>query len=259
MSSLVLNIWICGGITAACWLLGEVTREYSWTDRMWSIAPVIYAWVFASMAGDARSVVVAALVTLWGARLTFNFARKGGYGKGGEDYRWAVLRECMPAWAYALFNFAFIAVFQNVLVLAITLPMWELANASRPFGLIDGAVAVVFLLLLAGETIADQQRWKFHRDAERGGVLTTGLYRYSRHPNYFFEIAQWWAVYAFAVVATGAWLSWTIAGAVALTALFFGSTAFTEQISRSRHPEYEQYRRETSMLVPWRPRRGARS
>lgn len=259
MSSLVINLWICGGISAACWLLAELTREYSWTDRIWSIAPIIYAWVFAGMSGDARSILVAVLITLWGARLTFNFARRGGYGKGGEDYRWAVLRERMPRWAYALFNLVFIAVFQNALVLAITVPMWVFRDSGRPLGWWDAVAALVFLGLLAGEAVADQQRWNFHRDRVKGGVLQSGLYRYSRHPNYFFEISQWWVVYAFAVIATGMWWSWTVAGAVALTALFFGSTVFTESISRDRHPEYEEYRRRTSMLVPWWPRRGAGS
>jgi steroid 5-alpha reductase family enzyme len=258
MTSLTINLWLFGGIAAVCWLASVVTREYSWTDRAWSIAPVAYAWVFAADAGSARVTLVAVLITLWGARLTYNFWRRGGYAPGGEDYRWAILRGRMPGWAYALFNAAFIAGFQNALLLAITLPMWTMLAHPGAIGPVEWLLAVVFLGLLAGETVADQQRWNFHRGTQARGVLTTGLYRYSRHPNYFFEIAQWWMVFAVAAVAAGtAWL-WTGAGAVVLTLLFFGSTLFTESISRSRHPEYADYAKATSMLVPWPPGRASR-
>jgi len=256
MSALVVNLWVCGAVTAACYLASVATREYSWTDRIWSIAPVAYAWVFALRGdGGARGVLVAALVTAWGARLTFNFARRGGYAPGGEDYRWAILRERLPCWRFGAFNLGFIAIYQNVLLLAITLPAWTVAQNPGPLGAADAVVAAVFVALLAGETVADQQRWAFHREGAPGGVLTTGLYRFSRHPNYFFEIAQWWAVYAFGAIAAGTPWLWTAMGAVLLTGLFVGSTLFTEQISRGRHSAYAAYARTTSMLVPWWPRR----
>ena len=94
MEPLVLCLWIFGGVSAGTWLLSLLTREYSWTDRVWSIAPIAYVAVFAvADPGNARLVVMLVLVSLWGVRLTYNFARKGGYGRGGEDYRWKVLRE----------------------------------------------------------------------------------------------------------------------------------------------------------------------
>lgn len=254
MNALDLNPWICGGVIVACWLASVATREYSWVDRLWSVVPVVYAWVFAAASHDARTTVMAALITAWGARLTFNFARRGGYAPGGEDYRWAVLRELLPGWRFAVFNAVFIATYQNVLLLAITLPLWSASANAGPLGVADAVAAVVFLALLAGEAVADQQRWDFHRANPGGGVLRAGLARYSRHPNYFFEIAQWWVVFAFAAIAAGtAWLP-TAAGAILLTLLFLGSTVFTEWISTRRHPEYAQYRGTTSMLVPWPPR-----
>jgi steroid 5-alpha reductase family enzyme len=257
VTSLVVNLWICGAVTAGCWLASVLTREYSWTDRVWSIAPVAYVWVFAARADDPRATLVAVLVTAWGARLTFNFARKGGYAPGGEDYRWPILRARLPGWRFALFNAGFIAVYQNALLLAITLPVWTVVQYPRPLGLPDVVAALAFVLLLAGETVADQQRWDFHRTHPVGGVLRTGLFRYSRHPNYSGELGQWWVVFAFAAIAADTvWLP-TAAGAVLLTALFVGSTLFTEQISTARHPEYADYRRSTSMLVPWPPRRSA--
>lgn len=257
MTSLTLNLWICGGVALACWLASVITREYSWVDRLWSIVPVVYMWVFATRSGDARTTLVAVLVTLWGVRLTLNFARRGGYAPGGEDYRWGIIRERIPGWAFALFNLFFIVIYQNALLLLIALPGWTMANNPSGLGPYDLIAAAVFVGLLVGETVADQQRWRFHEAHPEGGVLRTGLFRYSRHPNYFFEIAQWWVVFGFAVIAAGTVWLWTGAGAVLLTLLFLGSTTLTEWISRSRHPEFADYRRVTSMLVPWRPREGS--
>ncbi len=254
MTSLAIAVWIGVGATAAAWLASVLTREYSWVDRLWSVLPVIYVWVFAARADSPRATLVAILVTAWGARLTFNFARRGGYAPGGEDYRWGIIGSYLPGWAFAMFNLFFIAIYQNALLLAITLPAWTVVQNDEPLGAYDAVAAVVFVALLAGETVADQQRWNFHKRHPGGGVLRTGVFRYSRHPNYFFEIAQWWVVFGFAVIASGTPWQWTGAGAALLTLLFLGSTAFTEWVSMSRHPEYQDYRRVTSMLIPWRPR-----
>lgn len=265
MGPLGVCLVICAAVTAATWIASVATREYSWVDRIWSIVPVAYVWVFAGWSGfDARLVLMAVLVTLWGVRLTFNYARKGGYRPGGEDYRWAVLRERMAPWQYQLFNLFFISIYQNALILLFCLPAYTAYEAAgTPLGVWDVVLAVVFLMFLAGETIADQQQWAFHRwkAAERAagrtpepGFLQAGLFRFSRHPNFFFEQAQWWAFYGFAVAATGVWLHWTIAGAVLLTLLFIGSTIFTESISRAKYPEYDAYRARTSAIVPWFPR-----
>lgn len=265
MGPLLVCLAICGVVTVGTWVASIATREYSWVDRIWSIAPVAYAWVFAVASEfDARLALMAVLVTLWGIRLTFNFARKGGYRPGGEDYRWAVLRGRMsPAW-FQVFNFGFISVYQNALILLFCLPAYTVFESTRPpLGVWDAVLAALFLAFLAGETVADQQQWTFHdwKSAERAagrtpapGFLQTGLFRMSRHPNFFFEQAQWWVFYGFAVAATGAWLHWTVAGAVLLSLLFGGSTVFTESISRSRYPEYDEYRARTSPIVPWFPR-----
>ena len=93
MGPLLVCLVIAGAITLSTWVASLITREYSWVDRIWSIAPIIYVWVFAAAGGfTPRLLLMAVLVTLWGIRLTFNLARKGGYRPGGEDYRWAVLR-----------------------------------------------------------------------------------------------------------------------------------------------------------------------
>jgi steroid 5-alpha reductase family enzyme len=278
-------LWTALGVTLATWLLAVVTRDASWVDRIWSVVPVAYAWIFTGTGGrDARAVLVSVLITCWGARLTYNFARKGGYS-GTEDYRWPILRQRMKPWQWQLFLPLFVSGFQNALLVAITLPVWSMAQIGptgwtsyepltspvtvsdlRPLGGWDVLLAALFVLFLVGETVADQQQWVFHRRkraaAARGatlepGFLDTGLFRYSRHPNFFCEQAQWWVVWLFAVVARGQDWGWTVLGADALTGLFVGSTRFTEALSSAKYPAYAAYRRRTSMLVPWRPGRVA--
>jgi steroid 5-alpha reductase family enzyme len=245
------------------WSASLVTGDTSWVDRSWSIVPVIYVWIFASYAGlaNARLDVMAALVTLWGARLTFNFARKGGY-RGVEDYRWAVLRSRMRPWQFQLFNVFFIVLYQNAILVLITLPAYSAYDdrSRTPFGALDVVLAALFLLATVFETIADEQQWNFQSEKQarlaRGEhaserFCTTGLFRYSRHPNYFFEVAQWWLLFLFGAVAAHSLWQWTVLGAVLLTLLFVGSTSFTEDITLSKYPEYADYQRRTSAVVPW--------
>lgn len=254
------------GVALVIWTLNVVTRECSWVDRLWSILPPLYVAYFCYESGfsDARLLLMTALTAAWGARLTYNFARKGGYGKGGEDYRWAVLRARMSPMQFQLFSFGFIALYQNALLLLIALPAYvALERAGTPLGPIDYAASLLFAVFLAGETIADQQQWEFHQDKRarkaRGEpvvreFLTTGLFRYSRHPNFFCEQGMWWSLYLFSVGAGAGWLNGSIAGAALLSMLFHGSTAFTESITLSKYPDYAAYQRTTSRLLPLPPR-----
>ncbi len=269
MDPLLLVILLAAAASAFCWIASLITNDTSWVDRLWSIVPVVYVWVFAVSAllegrDAARLVLMSVLVTAWGARLTFNFARKGGY-TGMEDYRWAILRGRMSRWQFQLFNLGFIVLYQNALLVLITLPAYVAWNSSTPLGLWDMLFAVLFAGFLVGEFAADQQQWDFHR-AKRAaggrlepGFLTTGLFAWSRHPNFFFEQAQWWTFYALGTVAGASLLNPTIAGPVLLTLLFIGSTIFTESISAAKYPAYAEYQKSTSMIVPLPPRRRAAS
>jgi len=264
MDTVVIVLGIAAGVSLFTWVASVLTGDYSWVDRIWSIVPVVYVAVFWAGTGfsDARLALMTALVALWGARLTFNFARKGGY-RGVEDYRWPILRERMTAAQFQVFNVLFIVLFQNTLLLLIALPASVAAEHPSALGALDLALAALFLALLIGEFIADQQQWEFQRAKARviaeGGTpeaqfVSTGLWRFSRHPNFFFEQAQWWVFYAMGAAALGSIVHWTLIGPVLLTALFIGSTYFTESITLSRYPEYADYQRTTSMLIPWIPR-----
>lgn len=268
MTPLILAIIVAAAASAFCWIASLITRDTSWVDRLWSIVPIVYVWIFAAGSGfaDPRLGLMAILVTAWGARLTYNFARKGGYS-GVEDYRWPILRAKMGPFAWQLFNLFFIVLFQNAVILAITFPAYtalehSIGSASpTPFGILDIVLGLAFLAFLAGETIADQQQWDFHLAKQAGGpgfqprFLQSGLWRFSRHPNYFFELAQWWVVFGFGAVAAGTPLVWTVAGAFVLTILFVGSTIFTESITRSKYPEYAEYQARVSAVIPWPARR----
>lgn len=272
---------VCAVVAAACWVLSITTREYSWVDRIWSIAPPCYVGFVAMRAGfaDARLDVVTLLTVAWGIRLTYNFARRGGYRRGGEDYRWAVLRERLGPTKFQIFNAVFVAPFQNALLLLLAAPahtIWQ--HRGRPLSAIDIALVAAFVAFLVGETVADGQQWAFHRrkaelaagggkggsgkggsggstETVSRGFLDAGLFRYSRHPHYFCEMGMWWTIYGFAVAASGQWLHWTIAGPVLSTLLFQGTSRFTEQLSLAKYPAYAEYQRTTSRLVPLPPRR----
>ena len=261
MNPVVVVLALAGIVSAFAWITSLITHEHSWVDRLWSIVPVVYVWVFAISTGltDARLTLMAVLVTAWGARLTFNFARKGGY-TGTEDYRWAVLRARMKPWQFEIFNLLFIVMYQNAILVLITLPALTAWESRTPLGTLDLVVALLFVACLAGETIADQQQWRFHawkrtQDDPHPRFLQTGLFAVSRHPNFFFEQAQWWAFFVFGAIAAGSLLQWTALGALLLTLLFVGSTFFTESITRSKYPEYADYQARVSSIVPWFPRR----
>jgi steroid 5-alpha reductase family enzyme len=220
--------------------------------------------VFHTEALDARLALMAVLVTLWGSRLTFNYARKGGYKPGHEDYRWPELRRNMNPVVFQLFNIGFVAIGQNVLLLLFSSPLYVAWRArGTPLNELDFLAALLFLALLAGETTADQQQWEFQTEKYRRiankekltgdyalGFITSGLFRFSRHPNFFCEISIWFVFYLFSVAASGVLLNWTLIGALLLCGLFQGSTNYTEDLSLRKYPAYAQYQQITSRLIP---------
>eukprot|EP01012_Entosiphon_sulcatum_P031405 TRINITY_DN3958_c0_g1_i1.p1 TRINITY_DN3958_c0_g1~~TRINITY_DN3958_c0_g1_i1.p1 ORF type:complete len:292 (-),score=18.82 TRINITY_DN3958_c0_g1_i1:61-936(-) len=243
------------------WLLGLVTGNVSHVDRLWSLLPPFYSWLLYFLGEKhPRTLALCIFSTIWGARLTYNFARKGGYNFAAEDYRWEVVRKRMTRWQFELLHLVFIAFIQHVLLWGIALPVY--LTSVTPLQPEDVYVWVLLAVLLLGESIADQQQWRFQQSkAARQlssteltrGFITSGLWKFSRHPNFFCEISIWWAVYLSSVVAAG-W-NWTVWGCVSLTLLFQGSTTLTEQITTSKYPMYGAYQRTTSRLIPWFPAR----
>ena len=157
-------------ISASLWLLSVITREYSWVDRVWSICPLLYCLIVVLLleSFSPRIVLMTSLVGLWGIRLTYNLARKGGYWCGSEDYRWAVVRERVgPIW-FQILNITLIVPGQMLVIWLFTSPVHQAWLAvDVPLGVMDLVLSVLFLLLLAGETIADEQMWRFQQDKKK--------------------------------------------------------------------------------------------
>ncbi|MCF8360852.1 MAG: DUF1295 domain-containing protein [Prolixibacteraceae bacterium] len=268
METLTLSLYVLAGSVVACFLAGLFTRNYSHVDRLWSVLPPIYVLIWLTeFKTNTAFLIPAMLVIAWGIRLTWNFGRRGGYqfsfseGFSGEDYRWAVLRKKIPnRFLYELFNLFFICIFQLGLIFAFTLPLYFLGNANHTPTFTDFLLYVLHGFLLMYETVADNQQYAFHskkhkppfneKPRYRLGFNTFGLWKYSRHPNYMAEVAQWVVVWLYLVSATGA-LHWSGFGALTLIALFAGSTVFTEQITSDKYPEYARWKKAVPSFVPF--------
>ena len=255
-----------------CFVVSELTQNYSQVDKLWSIMPIVYTWYFASVSEwNIRAVIMAILVTCWGVRLTYNFNRKGGYHripwKGVEDYRWSVLRQ-NPAlkgrWRWAMFNLFFISLYQQSLILLFTLPAL-LTSTGMHIGinLLDIIAACLFIFFLVIEAIADQQQYQFQTEKYRriaanemltelylNGFINNGLWRLVRHPNYAAEQAIWVSFYLFSIAATGQWMNWSMTGCVLLILLFIGSSNFSEEISAKKYPNYKRYQKQVPRFFP---------
>jgi len=248
--------------TVAIFAFSFVFRNSSFYDPYWSVAPVPIALYLASHpqavddAVPGRQVVAIALVTLWGLRLTWNWAR-GWTGLHHEDWRYGKLREDTGK-AYWLVSFSGIHLFPTVLVYLGCLGLYPaLLAGSRPFGLLDLLAAGVTAGAVVIEGLADDQLRAFvRRNRDPNRYLDTGLWAWSRHPNYFGEVSFWWGVWLFGLAADPSSAWWTAAGPLAMTGLFvFISIPMMEKRMVAKRPAYAEHQRRVSMLVPLPPRR----
>ena len=258
-----------------CFVVGEITGNNSQMDKLWSLLPIAYTWVIAVRGGmSPRLVIMAVLATVWGARLTMNFARKGAYSlkfwSGEEDYRWSIVRSGKPfagrRWAWGLFDLFFISIYQNALVLMITFPALVAMRSDAPVGPVDILAAVLMAGFILWETIADEQQWAFQTKTwamiKEGkeledlpapyslGFNTTGLWGRSRHPNYFAEQAIWVSFYIFSIGAGVGVVNWSMIGALLLIVLFLGSSSLGEEISGGKYAAYAEYCRSIPRFLP---------
>ncbi len=269
MTGFNISLIVAAAAIAVSFFYGLFTRNYSTVDRLWSVLPPVYLLIwFRDIGFNPRYIVAFCLVVLWGSRLSVNFALKGGYrfsfrrGFTGEDYRWSILRGRIKNRAvFELFNLFFISGFQLLLIFLFTTPLYYYGknNSSvNPFEILLYCLHFAFLFC---ETAADIQQLRFYRRKNtepwknqkryRLGFNTFGLWRYSRHPNYVCEMSQWVVVYLYLVAASGT-LHITGLGAVLLITLFAGSTVFVESVTLSKYPEYGEWRRLSSVWIPFR-------
>jgi len=271
-NALCILLWVYGTASFLCFVLSTITKNYSQVDKLWSIMPIPYLWIMVHYGSyDPRLILMAVLVTIWGVRLSCNFARRGGYSlkfwTGEEDYRWSILQakpEFAQKWKWVLFNFLFISFYQMGLVLLTTLPAIRVLGIHTPIGLFDIVLAIVILLLIFIEFLSDQQQYNYqtekYRQIESGnvepyykiGFVHTGLWAWMRHPNYMAEQAIWIVFYFYSVIATGNWINWTITGGLLLVLLFKGSSDFSEAISAEKYPEYKKYQKTVGRFLPFK-------
>lgn len=268
-------IGIIAGCSALfCFIVGELSGNNSQVDKVWSILPFVYCWIIAIKGGmHPRLVVMAVLATLWGLRLSFNFARKGAYRlkfwEGEEDYRWKILRAnpmLKNRVVWMLFDLIFISGYQNAIVLMLTFPALVCMGSTAPFGWIDAVAAVLMFSFIVYETVADEQQWAFHSKKWKmlnagqkledlpapynKGFNTIGLWNVSRHPNYLAEQSIWVSLYIFSIGAGIGIINWSMIGALLLIVLFIASTSLAEEISSSKYPEYPDYCKKVNKYFP---------
>jgi steroid 5-alpha reductase family enzyme len=230
-----------------------VQRDASLVDRIWGLGFVVAAWsvwLIAAERGGTRDGLLLALVTIWGLRLSAHITwRNWGHG---EDPRYAAWRAQNGArwWWRSLVT---VFLLQGVLILVIALPlMVAIPTVGAAWGRVFGTT--LWLIGFAFEAGGDWQLARFRANpANRGTVLDTGFWRYSRHPNYFGDALQWWGFWCFAVGA-GGW--WTIISPIVMTGLLLKVSGVTllESTLVETKPAYRDYIRRTSAFVPWPPR-----
>ena len=265
---------VAGCSALLCFTVGEITGNNSQVDKIWSLIPIAYCWIIAAKGGmHPRLVVMAVLVTLWGIRLTYNFAKKGAYKlrfwEGEEDYRWEKVR-ALPFLqnkaVWMAFDLFFISGYQNALILMFTFPALVCMGSTEPFGWVDAIAAVLMFGFILYETIADKQQWDFQSKKwamiksgktleelpapYNKGFNTLGLWNVSRHPNYMAEQAIWVSFYVFSIGAGVGIVNWSMIGALLLIVLFTASTNLVEGISGDKYPEYAEYCKKVNKFFP---------
>jgi steroid 5-alpha reductase family enzyme len=238
------------------WVISLLKKDVSIVDLFWGPAFALVAalgFVFGAAQGS-RPGLVAALVTLWGLRLSLHlFLRNRGKP---EDFRYAEMRRKAGA-RFPQISFFSVFSLQAALVLVISTPIVLVtSSASRdPLGWLDALATVLMLMGISLESVADLQLRSFLRSSgNRGKVLDKGLWRYSRHPNYFGDAVVWWGLGTFGL-ASGSWGG--LLGPAVMTFLLLrvsGVSLLEKSIGR-RRPEYAQYVATTSAFFPLPKRR----
>jgi steroid 5-alpha reductase family enzyme len=241
------------GVGVASWVLSVIKKDVSFVDSLWSLFFLLAAAVFALTAEplSLKGKVVLVLVAIWALRLSvYITARNWGQP---EDYRYQSIRaNNEPGFAFKSFYIVF--GLQGVLAWLVALPLLPAITSGTAFTWIDGVAAALWLVGFVFEAGGDYQLSRFKARADsKGQVLDTGLWRYTRHPNYFGDFCIWWSFYLFAV-ASGGW--WSIASPLLMSILLLkvSGVAMLEKTISERRPEYADYIRRTNAFFPG-PRR----
>lgn len=247
-----MNLWaffVLFGVLTALWALSVRIKDSSIVDIFWGLGFVLLSLMLNSF--TSKGVWVALLVTLWGSRLSLWLAMRN-LGKG-EDARYTAMRNKWGAkWPWVSLFIVFY--FQGFLMCVVSLPVQMAVSRSSEFTIFDLLGTLVVLFGITFESVADWQLKTFKSDPQnKGKIISTGLWTYSRHPNYFGDFVVWWGFYFFAV-SVGAY--WTFIGPLVMSVLLMRVSGVTllEQAMSTR-PGYQAYIARTNAFFPWKPKR----
>jgi steroid 5-alpha reductase family enzyme len=259
MTDLGTVLWVSAVVLFSAvtllWLVSLALRDAGIVDIFWGTGFVLVAWtVFLTADGlDSRRLLLVVLTSLWGARLSLYLAWRN-LGKP-EDYRYAAMRE---KWGARWWWWSYLQVFllQGTLIWIVSLPVQAAQVPATPdLGWMAAAGAAVWLIGMLFEGLGDLQLARFKADPDnRGKVMDAGLWRYTRHPNYFGNFLIWWGIWI-AAAETGSW--WTVAGPLVMSFLLLrvSGVAMLERTITERRPGYAEYVRRTSAFFPRSPKK----
>jgi steroid 5-alpha reductase family enzyme len=244
------------GVMTLLWLVSLRLENASIVDIFWGTGFVIANWLYFALTPEGfllRKLLISTLVTIWGLRLSIHILLRN-WGKP-EDFRYQNWRkEAGSKWVWLSFFRVFLL--QGILLWLISAPLLAAQSGVLPGSLtvFDALGIVVWLIGFFFESMGDFQLARFKTNpANKGKVLNTGVWRYTRHPNYFGDSAQWWGFYLVAVSA-GSW--WTLFSPIIMTIFLLrvSGVALLEKTLETR-PGYKEYIEQTSPFIPWWPRR----
>jgi steroid 5-alpha reductase family enzyme len=260
MSYLSLLGWIALfilGMMTAIWILSLILKNTSIVDIFWGLGFVLVNWLsIVLLPGpmNLNRLILALLVSIWGLRLTtYILIRNAGKG---EDYRYQKWRtQYGKRWWWVSFFQTYLL--QGVLMWIIAVPISGVHyfSAESSFNVFSVLGIVVWAIGFFFEAVGDAQLARFKANPEnKGKLLQTGVWRYTRHPNYFGDSAQWWAFYLIAIAA-GAW--WTIFSPILMTFFLIrvSGVAMLEKALIETKPGYREYAARTNSFIPWFPKK----
>ena len=242
------------GLMTILWLVSLQLKNSSIVDIFWGTGFVVANWVYFALTPEGfllRKLLIGALVTIWGLRLSIHILLRN-WGKP-EDFRYQKWRkEAGSKWGWQSFLRVFLL--QGLLLWIISAPLLAAQRGAQLAHLtvFDGLGVLLWLVGFLFESVGDSQLARFKADkANKGKVLDSGVWRYSRHPNYFGDSAQWWGYYLIAVSA-GGW--WTVFSPIIMTLFLLrvSGVALLERTLETR-PGYKEYIERTSAFIPWFP------
>lgn len=257
---LLSNLVIILLLMTLVWLLSLLKKDAGLADIFWGICFITIAWVsFLNAPGwTPRKLILLILVNLWGWRLAGHVFMRGR-GRG-EDRRYAKWRE-QHSPGFAWWSLRFVFLLQGGIAWLVCLGFQVGMYAAEPagFGWLSWVGLVVWCFGYYWEAVGDYQLLKFMRDpANRGGILDSGLWRYTRHPNYFGETVMWWGIFLIVLPVPYGWL--TIISPLLLTFLILKVSGVTmlEKDQQEVKPKYADYIRRTSAFIPLPPKEAAK-